>query len=96
MATYMVNMSNVQAVADEMASIANYIQEMLTDLDNETQKHLAEWQDSAAEGAYRTAKKKWDNAAANMVLQAQKAQANLSSINDNYALAEYQGLGLWT
>jgi WXG100 family type VII secretion target len=94
MATYMVNMSNVQAVADEMASIANYIQEMLTDLDSETKKHLAEW-DSNSRSAYDTAKKKWDNAAANMVLQAQKAQANLSSINDNYALAEYQGLGLW-
>jgi hypothetical protein len=41
------------------------------------------------------AKAKWDAAAAQMVVQAQAAENSLGQINDAYANAEYQGLGLW-
>ena len=94
MATYTVNMSNVQEVAAEMGSIAQYIQSMLEDLDNGSKQNLSEWTSSARD-AYNQAKAIWDNAAADMVVQAGNAQASLSGINDNYANAEYQGLGLW-
>jgi WXG100 family type VII secretion target len=94
MATYTVNMSNVQEVAAEMGSIAKYIEGLLSDLDNGTKQNLAEWTSSARD-AYNQAKQIWDNAASDMVVQAANAQASLSSIHDNYANAEYQGLGLW-
>lgn len=94
MATYTVNMSNVQEVASEMGAIAKYITGLLSDLDNSSKQNLSEWTSSARE-AYNVAKAKWDAAAADMSVQASNAQNSLSSINDNYANAEYQGLGLW-
>jgi WXG100 family type VII secretion target len=94
MATYTVNMSNVQEVAAEMGAIAKYIQGVLTELDDGAKQNLAEWTSSARD-AYNHAKTIWDNAAADMVTQAAAAQSSLSSIHDNYANAEYQGLGLW-
>jgi WXG100 family type VII secretion target len=94
MTTYTVNMSNVQEVAAEMGAIAASIQALVEDLDNGTKQHLAEWTSSARD-AYNVAKAKWDAAAADMSVQAKNAQMSLSSINDNYANAEYQGLGLW-
>jgi WXG100 family type VII secretion target len=94
MATYTVNMSNVQEVVAEMGSISTYIQGLLEDLDNGTLQNLAEWTSSARD-AYNQAKAKWDAAAADMSQQAKNAQMSLSSINDNYANAEFQGLGLW-
>jgi len=95
MATYALNISNVQEVAAEMGAIANYIQGVLEDLENGTVQNLSEWTSSTRD-AYSSAKQIWDRAAADMVAQAVNAQASLSSITDNYALAEYQGLGLWT
>jgi len=94
MATYTVNMSNVQAVAEEMGAIARFIQGLLEDLDNGSKQNLAEWTSSARD-AYNSAKVKWDAAAAQMVVQANNAQNSLGQINDGYANAEYQGLGLW-
>ena len=49
----------------------------------------------AAEAAYKVAQAKWNAACQDMSVQATKASASLASINDNYANAEYQGLGLW-
>jgi WXG100 family type VII secretion target len=94
MATYTVNMGNVQEVAAEMGSIANYISGLLEELDNGTMQNLSEWTSSARD-AYNVAKAKWDAAAADMSVQASNAQNSLGSINDNYANAEYQGLGIW-
>jgi len=94
MTTYTVNMSNVQVVADEMGDIAKRISGLLTDLDDSSKQNLAEWTSSARD-AYSVAKAKWDAAAAQMVVQANNAQNSLGQINDGYANAEYQGLGLW-
>jgi uncharacterized protein YukE len=77
-----------------MGAIASYIQGLLEDLDNGTLQNLSEWTSSARD-AYNTAKQKWDAAAADMARQAANAQGSLGNINDNYANAEYQGLGLW-
>jgi WXG100 family type VII secretion target len=94
MASYTVNMSNVQAVAEEMGAIARYIQGLLEDLDSASKMNLAEWT-SQARDVYNAAKVQWDNAAGAMVTQAGNAENSLSGINDAYANAEYQGLGLW-
>jgi len=94
MVTYAVNVSNVQEVADEMGAIARYINGLLEGLDDGTKQNLAEWAGPARE-AYDVAKAKWDAAAADMSVQANSAQNSLSLIVDNYANAEYQGLGLW-
>jgi WXG100 family type VII secretion target len=95
MATYTVNMSNVGEVANEMNSIAQQIMTMLSDLNAQVQASLSQWS-SAARDAYNTAQAQWNAAAQDMSAQASKASASLSSINDNYANAEYQGLGLWS
>jgi WXG100 family type VII secretion target len=94
MATYTVNMSNVQEVANEMNAISQQIQNMLSDLNSQVQANLSQWS-SAARDAYSAAQAKWNAAAQDMSVQAAKASASLGSINDNYANAEYQGLGLW-
>jgi WXG100 family type VII secretion target len=94
MATYTVQMSNVQEVAAQMGVISGKINALLADLDDGTKQHLAEWTADSQE-AYYVAKAKWDAAAADMAVQAANAQNSLSSINDAYANAEYQGLGLW-
>jgi WXG100 family type VII secretion target len=94
MATYTVNMSNVQEVATEMNTISQQIQNMLSDLNTQVQANLSQWSSSARD-AYNTAQIQWNTAAQEMSMQAAKASASLGSINDNYANAEYQGLGLW-
>jgi WXG100 family type VII secretion target len=94
MATYTVNMTNVQGIAGEMGAIARYIQSLLADLDDGTKQNLTEWSSDARE-SYNVAKAKWDAAAAQMVVQAGNAENALTQINDAYANAEYQGLGLW-
>jgi WXG100 family type VII secretion target len=87
-------MSNVAAVAEEMGAIAGRISGLLSDLDDSTKMHLAGWT-SDARDAYNIAKVQWDQAAQDMAAQAVAAQSSLGQITDAYALAEYQGLGLW-
>lgn len=94
MVTYAIQMSNVQEVAAEMGVIAKNIKCMLDELDASTAQHLAEWT-SAARDAYNSAKTQWTVKAADMSVQAASAQASLASITDNYANAEYRGLGLF-
>jgi WXG100 family type VII secretion target len=94
MATYTVNMSNVGEVAAQMGVIAGHIHQLLTDLDDATRMHLSEWT-ADSQQAYASAKAIWDAKAADMAVQAGNAQNSLTSINDAYANAEYQGLGLW-
>lgn len=94
MVTYDVNLSNVQEIADEMGSIASYISNLLTELESSTSQDLARWASNARE-AYNTATQVWAAKLSDMSAQATNAQASLSSIHDNYANAEYQGLGLW-
>jgi WXG100 family type VII secretion target len=94
MATYTVNMSNVQEVAAQMGVISQHIQQLLSDLDDGSKMHLAEWT-SDSQQAYYSAKAVWDAKAADMAVQAGNAMNSLSNINDAYANAEYQGLGLW-
>jgi WXG100 family type VII secretion target len=95
MTTYTVQMSNVQLVSEEMGKIASYIQGLIEDLDNSTTQSLAEWTSSARD-VYNQARAKWDAAASDMATQAVNAQNSLSQINDSYANAETQGMGLWS
>ena len=94
MVTYAVNMSNVQEVAAEMQIISGKIQSMVADLNDAQTINLADWT-GPAKDAYHTDQNIWNNASADMAAQAQNAQNALSTIVDNYANAEYQGLGLW-
>jgi WXG100 family type VII secretion target len=94
MTTYTVHMDNVQAVADEMGKLATRVEAMITDLNQNCAASLANWT-SDAQQAYHFNSAQWTNAANNMPTQAAAAQAGLGQITDAYALAEYQGLGLW-
>jgi len=94
MATYAVNMSNVQEVAAQMGVLGNYIHNLLDQLDNGTLQNLSEW-NAESRTAYEKAKIIWTQKADDMGRQATVAQNALTQIHDNYANAEYQGLGLW-
>jgi len=95
MTTYTVNISTVAEIAGEMGRISSNIQSMLSNLEEETAKNLAEWT-STARDAYNVAKAKWDAAAQDMVAQAANAQAALAAIGDNYQQAERQGSAMWS
>jgi uncharacterized protein YukE len=94
MATYSVNMSNLNTVVEEMSSISTNIQAMLDGLAQDTTVNLAEWT-SEARDSYTACKLSWDNAAAAMVKQAVKAHTSLSVINGNYGTSEVQGRKMW-
>ena len=94
MATYSVNMTNVQEIATQMGVVSNQVKNLLDELTNNTQSHLAEWS-ADSRVAFQNAKQIWDQKAADMAMQATAAQNALGQINDTYANAEYQGLGLW-
>jgi uncharacterized protein YukE len=94
MATYTVHISNVQEIADELAQLGAKVQAMIERLDSECQSSLSEWT-SAAKGQYLRYSSQWNNAAADLPIQARNAQAALAEISNGYANAEYQGLGLW-
>ena len=93
MPTYTVT-SNVGTIANQMGVISQRINTLLQDLDDGSKQHLNEWS-SDARSAYDTAKAQWDAACAKMSVQANRASASLTEIHDNYANAEFQGLGLW-
>jgi uncharacterized protein YukE len=94
MTTYTVHMDNVQAIAEEMGALGSKVQSMIEELNQACQQSLAEWS-STAQLAYQTYSAQWTNAANDLPVQAVNAQNSLAQITDAYALAEYQGLGLW-
>jgi WXG100 family type VII secretion target len=94
MPTYTVQMDNVQAIAEEMNALGSRVQSLIDDLNTYCETNLADWT-SAARDAYSTNKAQWTSAANDLPVQATNAHNALSEITDAYALAEYQGLGLW-
>ena len=94
MVTYAVNMSNAQEVADEMGIISSFINNMVSQLNDQQTINLSDWT-GPAQSSYKQAQAIWNNAAQDMSVQAQNAQRSLSSITSAYANAEFQGLGLW-
>jgi WXG100 family type VII secretion target len=94
MTTYTVHMDNVQAVAEEMGALGTRVQSMIEQLNQDCQASLAEWTSTAQE-AYQQYSVQWTSAANDLPVQANNAQNSLSEITNAYALAEYQGLGLW-
>ncbi|HEV7935092.1 MAG TPA: WXG100 family type VII secretion target [Actinomadura sp.] len=94
MATYTVNMAQVDQVVSEMMAVAKKIESTLQELDNGSKQHLSEWESSTRD-VYNQAKLKWDQAAADMVQQAGFASSQLGHINENYGTGEQRGTGLW-
>jgi WXG100 family type VII secretion target len=94
MTTYTVQMSNVQAIAEEMGALGAKVQSMIEELNQQCQASLAQWTSSAQE-AYQTYQAQWTNAANDLPVQAANAQNSLAQITDAYANAEYNGLNLW-
>lgn len=94
MTTYTVHMDNVQAIAEEMGALGKKVQTMIEQLNEGCQASLAEWS-SAARDVYQQYSNQWTEAANDLPVQAANAQNALGEITNAYALAEYQGLGLW-
>lgn len=94
MTTYTVNMALVSTIAEEMGATAGVIRSMLEELDSSSRLSLANWT-SDARDSYNHAKAVWDQKAADMAVQAAKAQNALGEINGTYRNAEVQGVNLW-
>jgi uncharacterized protein YukE len=92
--TFSVQMEQVDYIVGEMVAGARQMQKTLVDLDNEVRKYLAEWS-SDTKTAYEEAKAKWDAAAADMALKAERAATMLGTINEYYCDGERNGVNLW-
>jgi WXG100 family type VII secretion target len=93
-ATYTVQMEQVDYIVGEMNSITQKINQTLADLDNQSRVNLAEWT-SDAQQTYAQVKQQWDTAAADMTAKASSAIQMLGQINEYYADGERQGVQLW-
>ncbi|MDH6109212.1 uncharacterized protein YukE [Kitasatospora sp. MAP12-15] len=94
MATYTVQMEQVDFIVGEMNSITQKINQTLADLDNQSKVNLAEWTSDAQE-TYAQVKLQWDTAAADMTAKAAAATQMLGNINEYYSNGERQGVQLW-
>lgn len=94
MATYTVQMEQVDFIVGEMNSITQKINQTLQDLDNQSKMNLSEWTSDARE-TYAQVKAQWDAAAADMTTKAANATQMLGTINEYYSSGERQGVSLW-
>ncbi|MGW7673280.1 WXG100 family type VII secretion target [Streptomyces sp. NPDC054775] len=94
MTTYQVDMTQVDYIVGEMASITSRINQTLGDLDNQSKVNLSQWT-SDAKAVYAQTKQQWDNAAADMTEKVALAVQLLGSINANYYAGEKQGVSIW-
>lgn len=94
MATYQVDMSQVDYIVGEMNSITQRINQTLSELDNQSKVKLSEWT-SDAQTVYAETKAQWDAAAADMTQKAAMAVSMLGGINEYYSSGEQQGVRLW-
>ncbi|SDP42608.1 WXG100 family type VII secretion target [Actinacidiphila guanduensis] len=94
MATYNVDMNQVEYIVGEMNTITQRINSTLEDLDNQSKMNLSEWT-SDAQAVYAEVKAQWDAAAADMTQKSQMATQMLGTINESYGNGERQGMGIW-
>ncbi|MDX2705658.1 WXG100 family type VII secretion target [Actinacidiphila glaucinigra] len=94
MATYTIQMQQVEFIVGEMNSITQRINRTLTDLETQASRQLSEWT-SDAQQTYLQVKMQWDAAAADMTEKASMATRMLGTINEYYANGERQGVNLW-
>ncbi|MEW2520814.1 WXG100 family type VII secretion target [Actinacidiphila alni] len=95
MATYTVQMEQVDTIVGEMNAITQRINQTLADLDNQAKVNLAEWT-SDAQATYAQVKAQWDAAAADMTQKAAQATQQLGNINEYYSQGERAGVQLWS
>ena len=94
MTSYQVSLEQMAFVEGEMQSITAKVQSTLSDLDDASKQHLAEW-NSDARDAYNLAKAKWDAAATEMAAQLGKATSAVANIGEYYTSGEKYGTSLW-
>jgi len=94
MATYTVQMEQVDYIVGEMNSITQKINQTLANLDSEAKMHLSEWT-SDAQQTYQQVKAQWDAAAQDMTQKSSAATQMLGEINEYYSSGERQGVRLW-
>ncbi|MFI6444303.1 WXG100 family type VII secretion target [Kitasatospora sp. NPDC050543] len=94
MATYTVQMEQVDYIVGEMHAITQKINQTLAQLESQAKTHLAEWT-SDAQQTYQQVKAQWDAAAADMTAKSDAAVSMLGTINEFYANGERQGVQLW-
>lgn len=94
MSTYSVQMQQVDNSVQELQAITQNIVRLITDLENESERSLTEWEGSVQQ-TYRQKKVQWDAAAAEMSAAANKASQSLGQINTSYSTTEQKGTSMW-
>lgn len=89
-----VNAGAMQQGIGDLQTAYNGTESTLTDLEQQLEASLAQW-DGGAREAYGVAKAKWDQAANHMAQVIQKMQTTLTSISDNYDSNERTIAGSW-
>jgi WXG100 family type VII secretion target len=87
MGTYSVSIAQVDATVAQAETISQQISQILTSLESDIQRTLAQWTGSA-QAAYATSQAQWHAAAQNMPVALTQAKATLENIAQGYGLAE--------
>jgi WXG100 family type VII secretion target len=89
---YTVDFARAEAVLSQLDSIDRQIRTMLTTLEEDSQRNLAEWV-GEARAAYAECKARWDASAARMPQLLGQAQIALREIMTGYRSAERSNSG---
>jgi len=84
---YTVDFARANSVLAQIESIDKQITSMLTSLEQDSQRNLAEWQSDARQ-VYQETKARWDASAARMPQLLGQARVALNEIITNYQRAE--------
>ncbi|MGW0520424.1 MULTISPECIES: WXG100 family type VII secretion target [unclassified Crossiella] len=95
MSVFRIHPSRIQAVLANMQAVDTQIRSMLTRLEQDATKNMADWQ-SQAKDAYTSCKQSWDASASQMPVQLANARNSLNEILANYNAMEQQGMNMWS
>jgi WXG100 family type VII secretion target len=92
---YQFDFTLADVTLDNMGQINTGIKTMLTNLESNVERSLADWT-GGAQTEYWGAKKEWDAAAAKMPECLQRARTAFEEISQGYDGAERQGAEMWS
>lgn len=94
MSDYRFDFNQADATLYDMNQTNNKISSGLSELETNVEKSLQEWT-GEAQGAYYSAKSKWNHSAQEMTVALQQARQTLLQISDNYGTTEQRHTKLW-
>ena len=95
MADILINHPAMQAAASDLAGDANYLQNVLDDLDAQIQKLVSSWEGDAQQ-AYLVAKKNWTQAMTDIKMTLTSISQLLDATDAEFTRIDRQGAALFT